>query len=166
MEPIQTERLIIRNFRIEDWCDLHEMIVQYQANEYSKYDHQWPTAEEEYPKIAKWFSEGDSYLAVCLPATGKVIGFVCLNRADHEDGLAFDMGYIFNSDYHGQGYATEACQAAIHRAFGQLEAVKLVAGTPLGNKASVDLLLRLGFHEVGGGMFALPREKWMARIKP
>jgi RimJ/RimL family protein N-acetyltransferase len=165
MQTIHTDRLIIRNFRPEDWRDLHEMIVQYQASEYYKYDHQWPTAEEEFPKIAGWFSEGDSYMAVCLPDTGKLLGFVCLNPEEGEDGPVFNLGYIFNSDYSGQGYATEACQAALTRAFEELGAARLVTGTPLAHEASCRLLARLGFHETGGGMFSLLRDEWLARCQ-
>jgi RimJ/RimL family protein N-acetyltransferase len=89
MRTMHTDRLLIRNFRPADWGDLHGIIVQYQASEYAQYDHEWPTSEEEIQAIARWFSEGDSYLAVCLPGTGKLIGFVALNREEREDGLTF-----------------------------------------------------------------------------
>jgi [ribosomal protein S5]-alanine N-acetyltransferase len=163
MQTIQTDRLTIRNFRPEDWRDLHEMIVQYQASEYAQYDHKWPTSEEKIQGVAKWFSEGDSYLAVCLQATSKLIGFVALNREEREDGLAFNLGYVFNFDYHGQGYATEACRAAIKHAFERLNAARIVTGTALANLPSCRLLARLGLHETSGGMYALPRDEWIAQ---
>jgi RimJ/RimL family protein N-acetyltransferase len=87
METIQTDRLTLRNFRPEDWRDLHEMIAQYQASEYAQYD-KWPTSEEEIRGVARWFSEGDSYLAVCLRTTGKLIGLVALNQEEREDAPA------------------------------------------------------------------------------
>ena len=162
MQTIQTDRLVIRNFRPEDWRDLHAMIVQYQASAYAQYDHKWPTSEEEIQGIARWFSEGDSYLAVCLPATGKLIGFVALNKEEREEGLAFNLGYVFDAGYHGQGYATEACRAAIEHAFERLDAATMVSGTASANLPSCRLLARLGFRETGGGMYALPRDQWRA----
>ena len=163
METIRTERLTIRNYRPEDWRDLHEMIVQYQASEYAQYDHQWPTSPEEIQGVATWFSQGDSYLAVCLQTTGKQIGFVALNKEEREDGLAFNLGFVFNSDYHGQGYATEACRAAIDRAFDRLGAARIVTGTAPENLPSRRLLARLVLQETDGGMYALTRDEWLAQ---
>jgi ribosomal-protein-alanine N-acetyltransferase len=163
MQTIQTDRLTLRNFSPEDWPDLHEMIVQYQASEYAQYDHKWPTSEQEIQNVAKWFSTGDSYLAVCLRSTGKLIGLVAMNREETEDGPVFNLGYIFNFDYHGQGYATEACRAAIAHAFGRLGAARMVTGTAPENLPSRRLLGRLGLCETGEGMYALSRDEWLAQ---
>ena len=53
MNAIETDRLVIRNFVIDDWRDLHEMVVKYQASEYAHYDHQWPTEAEEIKGIVE-----------------------------------------------------------------------------------------------------------------
>ena len=58
MIPIETERLVVRNFTVDDWEALHEMIVQYEASEYAAYDQQWPTSAEEVKGIAEWFARG------------------------------------------------------------------------------------------------------------
>ena len=163
MEGIQTERLTLRNFGAEDWRDLHEMIVQYQASEYAQYDRAWPTSEEEIQGVAQWFSQGDSFLAVCLRSTGKVIGLVALNEEEREDGPARNLGYIFHSDFYGQGYATEACRAAITYAFERLGETRLVTGTHPDNLPSRRLLGRLGFREVADGVYVLERDEWLAR---
>ena len=163
MEAIQTGRLTLRNFSPDDWRDLHEMIVDYQASEYAQYDDRWPTSEEEIQGIAKWFSEGDAYLAVCLRDTGKVIGFVALNERNEGDGPARNLGYVFNSDYHGQGYATEACRAAIAYVFERLGESRFVTGTHAANVPSRRLLGRLGFRELGDGVYRLERDEWLAR---
>ena len=54
MTAIATERLRIRNFRNEDWEALCSIIQQYKASGLVVYDHEWPVAQEEYPKIAEW----------------------------------------------------------------------------------------------------------------
>jgi hypothetical protein len=60
-------------------------LVQYQASPYANYDHQWPTNPEKIKSVAKLFSEGDAYLAVCLKETNNFIGFVSLNPVKREE---------------------------------------------------------------------------------
>jgi ribosomal-protein-alanine N-acetyltransferase len=148
MTRIETDRLIVRNFTVNDWQALYLMIAQYQASEYAAYDQPWPTSPEEIKGATEWFTGGDSYLAACLKDTGQLIGFVALNPEDSAEGRAFNLGYVFNADYHGKGYATEACRAVLERAFGQLQAQKVVTGTAAANQPSCRLLHRLGFQKI------------------
>lgn len=149
METMETERLAIRNFNNSDWEALHEMIGQYESSELAAYDYQWPTAAEDIKGVAQWFASGDSFLAVCLKDTGRFIGFVSLNPELNEDSREFNIGYIFNFNYHGMGYATEACQAVIDYAFDQLQADRLITGTAAVNNPSWRLLEKLGFKRTG-----------------
>jgi len=150
MIALETERLTLRNFSESDWEALHTMIVQYEASELGAYDQPWPTAPEEIRKIAAWFASSDAYFAVCLKARGQFIGFVSPNpepapTPNHD----FNIGYVFNFDYHGQGYATEACRAVLCYAFRDLQAQRVITGTAAVNRASCRLLERLGFTKTG-----------------
>ena len=149
MQAIETDRLTIRNFHVDDWQDLQEIAIQYQASEYAQYDHQWPTSVEGIVDATRWFVGGDSYLAVCLTTTRKLIGLVSLPQKDREEGAVFGLGYIFNSDYHGKRYATEGCRAVLDYAFGQLAADGVKTGTAAANQPSCRLLKRLGLRETG-----------------
>ncbi len=178
MTTLETERLLIRNFGVGDWEALHEIISQHASSELAAYDQQWPTAPEEIKKITEWFASGDSYLAVCLKATGRLIGFVALNP-ERGDNRAFNLGYIFHLDYRGQGYATEACRAVLAHAFDGLQARRVVTGTAAANRASCRLLERLGFKKTSestasftttpdgqpiefvGYTFELSRDEWV-----
>jgi ribosomal-protein-alanine N-acetyltransferase len=180
MSILESERLLIRNFKTSDWEPLHEMIKQYESSELAAYDQQWPTSPEEIKKITEWFAGGENYLAVCLKTTGRFIGFVSLNPEQKEDCREFNIGYIFNFNYHGKGYATEACRAVINHAFDRLQAQKIISGTAAENIASCRLLERSGFkrmaesmssfknNEVGkpiefvGCLYAISREEWEA----
>ena len=93
-------------------------------------------------------ASGDSYQAVCLKDTGRFIGFVALNPETKEDGPAFNIGYVFNFNEHGKGYASEACRAALDHAFLDLQALSVVSGTAAANVASCRLLERLGLRRV------------------
>jgi RimJ/RimL family protein N-acetyltransferase len=147
MDPLNTPRLIIRNFKPADWLPLQTMIVQYKASEVGAYDQPWPTSSEEIQGVAQWFASGDSFLAVCLKDSGDFIGFVGLNP--EEKPGEFNLGYVFNSDYHGKGYAFEACQAVLQDAFTNRGAVRIVSGTAAANTTSVKLLQKLGFTITG-----------------
>lgn len=142
------------------------MIVKYQASPVAAYDHKWPTAPEEIRRVTEWFANGDSYLAVCRRESegGGFIGFVALNPDKTPPLPAYNLGYVFDEAYHGRGYATEACHAALRRAFDDLHAAQVVSGTHRANAPSVKLLRRLGFREVAGreGFHVLPRQTWEA----
>jgi RimJ/RimL family protein N-acetyltransferase len=165
MNAIQTSRLTLRNCHPDDWRDLHEMIVQYRASEWAQYDDKWPTSAEEIQGVTRWFADGDSYLAVCLQATGKLIGCVALNRVEREGGAAPNLGYVFNFDYHNQGYATQAARAAVARAFEQMGATRIVTGTAAANLPSCRVLAKLGFRGIGNGEYELTRGEWLAQCR-
>ena len=180
MKTIETKRLVIRNFKTSDYEALLEMILQYEASGYAVYDQPWPVSPEEIKGVVEWFTSGDSYLAVCLKDTYRFIGFVALNPEQKEDCQELNLGYIFNSNFHGKGYATEACQAVIEHAFNQLLATRVISGTASINRPSCQLLERLGFKTTGesrvsfrnteegkpveflGYSFALSRDEWEA----
>ncbi len=161
MQAIETERLIIRSFTPEDGDALLKMILGYQQSPYAKYDHPWPTDPEQIRGVAKWFAEGDNYLAVCRKSDGVFLGFVCLNPDEYHGEQALSIGYIFDADYHGQGYATEAGRAALARAFDALGAAYVITGTAQENLPSVRLLARLGLRQIDEGPgWAISREEW------
>ena len=147
MIRLETERLVIRNFTEMDWEDLHRMILQYEASGMAIYDQPWPTSAEEIKGVAKWFAGGDHFLAVCLKDTGEFTGFVALNPEPDDGHRVFNLGYIFNADYHGKGYAIEACRAVLTDAFDRLGAESVISGTAAVNTASCRLLDRLGFEK-------------------
>jgi [ribosomal protein S5]-alanine N-acetyltransferase len=143
---LETPRLTIRNFTPQDASALREIILQKEASEYAIYDYAWPTAEDEIRAAVEWFASGDQYLAVCLKENRRLIGYICLTSGE---AGSCELGYAFNFDYHGRGFATEGCQAVIDYAFHQLGALKVTAGTAAANGPSLRLLGRLGFQKVG-----------------
>jgi RimJ/RimL family protein N-acetyltransferase len=157
------------------------MICWYESSEFADYDHPWPTAPEEVQKVATWFAEGDTFLAVTLRDTGHFIGFFALNPEHGESVRTFNIGYIMDPDYHGKGYAAEAGRALLDYAFNQLQAGRVITGTAVANRASCRLLERLGFRKIGESMssfrktedgtpiefsgcqYALSKEEWVTQ---
>lgn len=163
MTHIETARLVIRNFRPDDWQELQEVAVQYQASEWAQYEDPWPTSAEEVKGMAEWFAGGDEFLAVCLTAEGKLIGLIAINRRKEREDRVHNLGYVFHPGYHGHGYATEGCRAAMGYLFGTLAADGILTGTHPDNEPSVALLKKLGLKAIGDGEYALSREEWLAR---
>jgi RimJ/RimL family protein N-acetyltransferase len=149
MNPLETNRLLLRNFQTSDWEALHEMIVEYERSELAVYDQPWPTAAEEIKTITDWFASGDQFIAVCLKESGSFIGFVALNPEQASHQTIFNIGFIFAQDYRGKGFAFEACQAGLERAFQELQAEIVVSGTAAANAAACTLLAKLGFQKTG-----------------
>jgi RimJ/RimL family protein N-acetyltransferase len=162
---LETDRLIIRNFTPDDWQELQEMAIQYQASEWSKYEDPWPTSTKEVKGMAKWFAGGDEYLAVCLKTTGKFIGLIAIDRRKEQEERVHNLGYVFHPGYHGQGYATEGCRAAMDYVFGPLAADGILTGTHPDNKPSVRLFEKLGLKGIERGEFTLSRKEWLALDK-
>jgi RimJ/RimL family protein N-acetyltransferase len=162
MIAIETDRLIIRNFCLDDWQNLQEVAIEYRASEWAKYEDPWPTSAQEVKGMVEWFAKGDDYLAVCLKATGKLIGLIAIERRKDQEGAVHNLGYVFHPGYHGHGYATEGCKAAMEYVFGQLAADGILTGTHPANKSSVRLLKKLGLRKVSGDEFAISKEEWLA----
>lgn len=166
MIEIKTDRLTIQNFQPEDWPDLQELAVQYQASEWAKYEDPWPTSAEEVKGMAIFFATDDDYLAVWQKAAGKLIGLIAIEPRKDETGVVRNLGYVFHPGYYGQGYATEGCRAVMAFMFEQLRVTTILTGTRLENIPSVRLLERLGLHSIDQGEFRLSKEEWLENATP
>lgn len=84
-------------------------------------------------------------LAVVLRGTGTLIGDVILvwSSKEHRRG---EIGYAFNPDHHGHGYATETCAALLDHAFVVMGLHRVVARVDERNDASAAVLERLGMR--------------------
>ncbi|SCW39755.1 GNAT family N-acetyltransferase [Ancylobacter rudongensis] len=143
MEPIRTERLILRNFRPEDAPDLLAYLREPGASCYlSLRLDDLAAAEAE----ATTRATSDEYIAVCLAATGRVIGDVF---AMPEPPDTYSVGWNFNGDFGGAGYATEAARALFDHLFTVKQARRLFAYVEEDNAASRRLCERLGMRQEG-----------------
>ena len=78
---------------------------------------------------------------------GMHIGDLCF-KGLRDDGVA-EIGYGILEEYQGQGYATEAAQAACRWAFLHPEVKALEAEADAGNAASLRVLEKCGFRANG-----------------
>lgn len=141
-----TQRLAVRNFRPDDWKDLYEYLSQ---KEVLRYEPGSVSDEADCKSKAAERSESDDFLAVCLKATGKMIGHLYFARTEPSEFLTWELGYIFNPAFYGKGYATEACRGILDYAFEKLEAHRVIAMCSPENMPSWRLLERLSMRREG-----------------
>jgi RimJ/RimL family protein N-acetyltransferase len=138
-----TERLLIRKFTPDDWEDLFEYLSQESVVKFEPYE---VFTEEGCKLEATKRSKDNNFWAVCLKNTSKLIGNIYLAKRDYE---TWELGYVFNANYQGKGYATEAAYALIDDAFKNHSARRVIAMCNPLNKPSWKLLERLGMRREG-----------------
>lgn len=147
---LETERLILRDWRAEDWSEFFRVTNT--------------------PAVMRWLggvldddgmasqrgrveachaANGFGFWAVERKEDGALLGFCGLKRADAPGSTvtgATEAGWRFREDAWGKGYAKEAAIAALDTAFGRLGAKEVVALTVDGNTGSWGLMERLGMR--------------------
>ena len=86
------------------------------------------------------------WLSVLRRDTGRLIGDVLLfwHSRQHRGG---EIGYVFDPEHQGQGYATEAAAALLDLGFDGLGLHRIVARVDARNEASARVLRRLGMRQ-------------------
>jgi [ribosomal protein S5]-alanine N-acetyltransferase len=143
---LATERLILRKFTCDDWKDLYEYLSQESVVKYEPYD---VFNEEACVNEAARRSQNDSFWAVCLKSDSKMIGNVYFKCQEPEHFLTWELGYVFNPSFYGNGYATESCRKIISYAFERLNARRIIAMCNPENTSSWKLLERLDMRREG-----------------
>ena len=143
MREITTQRLLIRKFTKNDWKDLYEYLSDEKVVRYEPYE---AFSEEQCKHEAIQRSNNNAFLAVCLKDTGKVIGNIYFVEQDFD---TWELGYVFNNNYQGLGYATEGACGVLKEAFDNLGARRVIALCNPENAPSWRLLERLGMRREG-----------------
>lgn len=108
---VETERLILRRHKWEDLNDIYEYLSDEQTVHYEPYK---PKSIEETEDELKWRISTEEMIAVEEKTSGKVIGNIYLGKRGN---FAIEMGFVFNRNFWGKGYAKESCLAAIEYLF-------------------------------------------------
>lgn len=143
---METPRLIIRKFKLEDLKDFSALICNKMSSEYAIYDAQFPTDAESLKELLDYLKDSDEFFAAELKALRKVIGFFSLNFVDDHTR---NLGYCIHTDYQRNGFASEAVAELMKYAKEELHLNKLISGTAEANKPSMCLLARNGFKIIG-----------------
>lgn len=146
MEILETERLILRRFTSEDWKDLYEYLSKEEVVKYEPYE---VFNEDQCREEAEYRSSQEAFWAVCLKENNKLIGNVYFQEQEPKEFLTWEIGYVFNSEYQGKGYATEACKRVLKYGFYVLGAHRVIGMCNPENSSSWRLLERLFMRREG-----------------
>jgi [ribosomal protein S5]-alanine N-acetyltransferase len=142
MTEILTPRLRLRRAAIGDLHDLHALLGNPIAMRY------WSTLPHDRLEQTRAWLDGmiaappDASDDFIVEHCGRVIGKAGCWRLP-------EIGFIFHPDCWGQGFASEALTAVIDRVFAGFPIPAIRADVDPRNRASLRLLSRLGFREVG-----------------
>jgi len=146
MEPIQTERLTLRQFTLNDAEFIIELVNEpsFIQNIGDRGVRTLSDAEKylENGPIASYSKNGFGLLAVTLNDTGQSIGMCGLiKRGTLED---VDIGYAFLPKFWSKGYALESAQAVMKYAKEVVRLKRVVAIVDPANAGSIRLLEKIG----------------------
>lgn len=100
---METERLAIRKFTLEDAEALFELLKDEEVNCFLPW---FPvkSIEETLPHLDR----GSFYYAICLKEENIPIGYIHVSEND-----SYDLGYGLKKEFWHRGYVTEGCRAVI-----------------------------------------------------
>ena len=173
MPALETRRLLIRPFVIEDLQDVHRLLdielveAELGTEKMESLDERarwlrWAVLN--YEQLAKLYQPPFGDRAVVLRSTGELIGACgyapCLMPFEQLPGFApadrptipgrnsteFGLYYAISPVQQRNGYATEAAQALVDYAFQHLSLKRIVATTNYNNLASIGVMRKLGMR--------------------
>lgn len=153
--PIETERLCLRQFNLDDADDLYAIfsrpdVVAYLYGEERTLSDVQQLVERRTEQGTR-LGEGESLVLAMTQREGAesrrpVLGQVTLQlrSIEHMQG---EIGYVLHPAFHGKGFAREAAAAMLDLAFGTLAWHRVYARADERNAASLAVMRRLGMRE-------------------
>jgi [ribosomal protein S5]-alanine N-acetyltransferase len=149
---LQTERLILRPHRTDDWAAVaayanHPDVLRYRPD-----DVRSPAQMQAHLQhlVALQHHEPRTryHFAIILNATDRLIGWCGLSFSDRARQIA-ELGYDLDRVYWRKGYMTEAAQALVDWGFRSLQLHRIVAECHPANAASMGVMQKLGMTYEG-----------------
>lgn len=147
-----TKRLHLREFNPEDWAAVY---LYRSEPAVKRYDTFGPNTVEEIHEIlaraVQWQTmqpRTHYFAAVVLRETEQLIGECGLFMRNENDLTVASIGYAFQQQCWGRGYATETVQALLQFAFGELHLTKVEAECNPANIASWRVLEKAGMERI------------------
>ena len=163
MRPIETERLVLRSFTPEDWRDVRELALDWKAAPGPAFD-KWPTSAEACRELVRHLSRQESYFAMCLRGSGKVVGLLAVNRIDANRQA--DLGHVILSKYQDNDLDREALRALVRYCFEVLGARSIITFNAAEFAPQIAPLKSLGFGSTNPakpGELTLGKAQWERR---
>ena len=144
---LDTERCVVRELSLDDLDALFELYGDGEIDKYT--DSLYPYEEEKefqrayIENMYRYFGYG--LWLVFSKETGKLIGRAGLEHREYHEEIELELGYIIGTQYQGQGYATEVCEAILSYARENTGFERVNALIEKENEVSKKLAEKLGF---------------------
>ena len=150
MIALETDRLLIRDYKESDLSDMHRLWSDKKTMRYLD-DILCHSIEDtrKYLKIGMDNADGH-YFCICNKATGDYMGSIGYTITDVTPlGKIVHMGYMILPEFNGQGYVPEAVKKVIEFAFTKDDCVRIATGCIKEHEASRIVMEKAGFHKEG-----------------
>ncbi|OPX54177.1 Protein N-acetyltransferase, RimJ/RimL family [Oceanospirillum multiglobuliferum] len=143
-DQIETERLMLRQFKEEDWKDLHHYYASAQATKFT---------------VGRAFTEGETWRAMCsMVGHWQIRGYGPYAVEEKSSGTVLGIaGFWYPNDFPspeikwalapahwGKGYASEAARAVQKVGLQYLPDISLISFINADNSPSIQLALAIG----------------------
>ena len=150
--PIGTERLVLRDFTMEDTPAVHRYGSDPDVVRYMPWGPNTWTDTQEFVRRKLDDQRADPRrrfdLAVTLASSGELIGACGLSIISTERRQGA-IGYVYRRDVWGRGYATEAARALVALGFDRLGMHRIFSYVDVDNVASARVLEKAGMQREG-----------------
>jgi RimJ/RimL family protein N-acetyltransferase len=155
LEPefiLSTERLTVRELAVSDIEELHRIYRSPEVNAFLEVSMSDPKTEMEkhkaYIKNVYHFY-GYGLWGVFLKENQRLIGRCGIEYKILDGKEIYEIGYLFDRDYQGCGYAKECTEAVISYAFASLDIPRITAVIDKRNLRSIRLAIKTGMKLTG-----------------
>lgn len=147
---LETERLVFRNFTIDDAPLVYELnldpeVIRYTGDPIRDLDHAREVLEQTILPQYALYNHGR--WAVLVKPDLEFIGWCGLKARPERDEI--DLGYRFMQKAWGKGFATEAAFASLNYGFEKLGIPRIVGRAMPQNIASLRVLEKCGMQDLG-----------------
>ena len=151
---LETERLLIRQFTMDDV----EEVYEYTSNPVvMKYIPEGVMTEEETKKfILENIEVKAEKYAVILKEENRLIGHIAFFRYFGEH--TYEIGWVFNPEYYNRGFATEAADTILNYGFRKLKLHRIIATCQPENISSYRIMEKIGMRREGYFKKCIPHE--------
>lgn len=146
---LDTGRLVLRGFRETDAEDCFAFLSDKQGCYDDGGYEPFSEMNEEYYELMEKFANQPLRKMIVLKDAGKVIGTINLFEVNDRAVETYEIGYVVSPAYQRKGYAFEAVSALCACLLNELRADMIIAGAIEENRASNQMLRKLGFQFEG-----------------
>ncbi|MEQ1942982.1 GNAT family N-acetyltransferase [Mesorhizobium sp. VNQ89] len=161
MKPIETSRLILRNWEERDRTVFRRINSDDRVMEFFDFRRDAPAADSFMDQLTGEIArDGFGWTAAEIAAAGECIGFIGLHPVEipgiASDGT-FEIGWRLVPEHWGKGYASEGANALLAFGFTELGLAEIISFAVWSNTRSTSVMERIGMQRDPSGDFDHPK---------